>query len=197
MGNEKRDKDEGFGGEKMRKGVQERRWGSIFHLSPVRSLQTSDPRSGFATVEKDLPGSLTPMLGDRKVSQHPSLVFTLCPQFAVSFEWKPISAPPTSEWSIDLWASSFHLMTASSPSNCFAAFIACITIGVATDLAGRVFSSSKKIHATPISLKVHKNVNYVIDPVFNLASIFQVEHFLGIKRKPEQGSMGPPKKPKI
>ncbi|RVW33059.1 SART-1 family protein DOT2 [Vitis vinifera] len=32
------------------------------------SLQTSDPRSGFATVEKDVPGSLTPMLGDRKVS---------------------------------------------------------------------------------------------------------------------------------
>lgn len=29
--------------------------------------QTSDPRSGFATVEKDLPGGLTPMLGDRKV----------------------------------------------------------------------------------------------------------------------------------
>ncbi|RWR95046.1 SART-1 family protein DOT2 [Cinnamomum micranthum f. kanehirae] len=29
--------------------------------------QTSDPRSGFATVEKDHPGSLTPMLGDRKV----------------------------------------------------------------------------------------------------------------------------------
>lgn len=30
--------------------------------------QTSDPRSGFATVEKDLPGGLTPMLGDKKVS---------------------------------------------------------------------------------------------------------------------------------
>ena len=30
--------------------------------------QTSDPRSGFATVEKDFPGGLTPMLGDRKVS---------------------------------------------------------------------------------------------------------------------------------
>ncbi|KHN18245.1 hypothetical protein glysoja_048107 [Glycine soja] len=29
--------------------------------------QTSDPKSGFATVEKDLPGGLTPMLGDRKV----------------------------------------------------------------------------------------------------------------------------------
>jgi len=32
------------------------------------SRQTSDPRSGFATVEKDVPGSLTPMLGDKKVS---------------------------------------------------------------------------------------------------------------------------------
>ncbi|CAM8981456.1 unnamed protein product [Rhodiola kirilowii] len=30
-------------------------------------VQTSDPRSGFATVEKGFPGSLTPMLGDRKV----------------------------------------------------------------------------------------------------------------------------------
>ncbi|KAK4478925.1 hypothetical protein RD792_014432 [Penstemon davidsonii] len=29
--------------------------------------QTSDPRSGFATVEKDFAGGLTPMLGDRKV----------------------------------------------------------------------------------------------------------------------------------
>ena len=32
-----------------------------------RCRQTSDPRSGFATVEKEVPGSLTPMLGDRKV----------------------------------------------------------------------------------------------------------------------------------
>ncbi|KAL5977092.1 hypothetical protein ACLOJK_021434 [Asimina triloba] len=32
----------------------------------VKPGQTSDPRSGFATVEKDHPGSLTPMLGDRK-----------------------------------------------------------------------------------------------------------------------------------
>lgn len=38
--------------------------------------QTSDPRSGFATVEKDLPGSLTPMLGDKKVSQIYILVCT-------------------------------------------------------------------------------------------------------------------------
>ncbi|KAG5564936.1 hypothetical protein RHGRI_000965 [Rhododendron griersonianum] len=34
----------------------------------VKPGQTSDPSSGFATVEKDLPGGLTPMLGDRKVS---------------------------------------------------------------------------------------------------------------------------------
>lgn len=33
----------------------------------VKPGQTSDPRSGFATVEKDFAGGLTPMLGDRKV----------------------------------------------------------------------------------------------------------------------------------
>ncbi|XAR63764.1 hypothetical protein NMG60_11023830 [Bertholletia excelsa] len=33
----------------------------------VKPGQTSDPSSGFATVEKDLPGGLTPMLGDKKV----------------------------------------------------------------------------------------------------------------------------------
>ncbi|WCJ19637.1 SART-1 family [Euphorbia peplus] len=33
----------------------------------VKSGETSDPRSGFGTVEKDLPGGLTPMLGDKKV----------------------------------------------------------------------------------------------------------------------------------
>ncbi|KAG7550904.1 SNU66/SART1 family [Arabidopsis thaliana x Arabidopsis arenosa] len=33
----------------------------------VKPGQTSDPQSGFATVEKDVPGSLTPMLGDKKV----------------------------------------------------------------------------------------------------------------------------------
>lgn len=33
----------------------------------IKPGQTSDPRSGFATVEKEVPGSLTPMLGDRKV----------------------------------------------------------------------------------------------------------------------------------
>ncbi|KAE8692238.1 U4/U6.U5 tri-snRNP-associated protein 1 isoform 3 [Hibiscus syriacus] len=34
----------------------------------VKPGQTSDPASGFATVEKDFPGSLTPMIGDRKAS---------------------------------------------------------------------------------------------------------------------------------
>ncbi|KAI3443451.1 hypothetical protein Pfo_000116 [Paulownia fortunei] len=33
----------------------------------VKPGQSSDPRSGFATVEKDLAGGLTPMLGDKKV----------------------------------------------------------------------------------------------------------------------------------
>ncbi|KAE8691839.1 SART-1 family protein DOT2 [Hibiscus syriacus] len=34
----------------------------------VKPGQTIDPTSGFATVEKDFPGSLTPMIGDRKES---------------------------------------------------------------------------------------------------------------------------------
>lgn len=46
----------------------------ILLICSVGSSQTSDPRSGFATVEKDVPGSLTPMLGDRKVR----LLFILC-----------------------------------------------------------------------------------------------------------------------
>ena len=29
----------------------------------------SDPRSGFSTIEKEVAGSLTPMLGDRKVGR--------------------------------------------------------------------------------------------------------------------------------
>ncbi|PIN12774.1 U4/U6.U5 snRNP associated protein [Handroanthus impetiginosus] len=33
----------------------------------VKPGQSSDPRSGFATVEKDFAGGLTPMLGDKKV----------------------------------------------------------------------------------------------------------------------------------
>ncbi|XP_071722228.1 LOW QUALITY PROTEIN: SART-1 family protein DOT2-like [Rutidosis leptorrhynchoides] len=33
----------------------------------VKPGQTSDPRSGFGTVEKDFPGGLTPMLGNSKV----------------------------------------------------------------------------------------------------------------------------------
>ncbi|KAG1331850.1 SART-1 family protein DOT2 [Cocos nucifera] len=38
-----------------------------FHNCCATTQQTSDPRSGFATVEKDHLGSLTPMLGDKKV----------------------------------------------------------------------------------------------------------------------------------
>ncbi|KAH7416147.1 hypothetical protein KP509_14G077700 [Ceratopteris richardii] len=34
------------------------------HIKPG---QTSDPRSGFGTIEKESIGSLTPMLGDQKV----------------------------------------------------------------------------------------------------------------------------------
>ena len=37
----------------------------IFTLNVCR--QSSDPRSGYATVETDLGGGLTPMLGDKKV----------------------------------------------------------------------------------------------------------------------------------
>ncbi|KAM7258688.1 hypothetical protein ACFE04_014429 [Oxalis oulophora] len=36
----------------------------------VKPGQTSDPKSGFATVEKDFPGGLTPMLGNSKVEQY-------------------------------------------------------------------------------------------------------------------------------
>ncbi|KAJ6933873.1 hypothetical protein NC651_009066 [Populus alba x Populus x berolinensis] len=42
----------------------------------VSLRQTSDPRSGFATVDKDLPGGLTPMLGNKKVSQILTTVYT-------------------------------------------------------------------------------------------------------------------------
>lgn len=42
---------------------------SAFFTCCIFFSQTSDPTSGFATVEKDVPGSLTPMLGDKKVSQ--------------------------------------------------------------------------------------------------------------------------------
>ena len=45
--------------------------------------QTSDPRSGFATVEKDLPGGLTPMLGDRKViTLNLFVILSLCLLYA-------------------------------------------------------------------------------------------------------------------
>ena len=47
-------------------------------LLVIISRQTSDPRSGFATVEKDFPGGLTPMLGDRKVSAINNPAFFFC-----------------------------------------------------------------------------------------------------------------------
>ncbi|CAN0929151.1 Vacuolar sorting protein 3 [Linum grandiflorum] len=47
----------------------------------VKPGQTSDPRSGFATVEKDLPGGLTPMLGDKKPI--PALQFVQSPSLPV------------------------------------------------------------------------------------------------------------------
>lgn len=58
------------------------------HIKPG---QTSDPRSGFATVEKEPVGSLTPMLGDNKTigSLTPMLgdkkVITCCFQFVIVF----------------------------------------------------------------------------------------------------------------
>ncbi|KAG6781243.1 hypothetical protein POTOM_014134 [Populus tomentosa] len=39
---------------------------SVERMREAQAQQTSDPRSGFATVDKDLPGGLTPMLGDKK-----------------------------------------------------------------------------------------------------------------------------------
>ncbi|ERM99245.1 SART-1 family protein DOT2 [Amborella trichopoda] len=53
--------------EKMREAQAKTRSPYIVLSGQIKPGQTSDPRSGFATVEKDQPGSLTPMLGDRKV----------------------------------------------------------------------------------------------------------------------------------
>ncbi|KAL3599249.1 hypothetical protein D5086_007167 [Populus alba] len=49
---------------------------SVERMREAQAQQTSDPRSGFATVDKDLPGGLTPMLGDKKVSQILTTVYT-------------------------------------------------------------------------------------------------------------------------
>eukprot|EP01018_Ginkgo_biloba_P030020 Gb_12198 [translate_table: standard] len=53
--------------EKMRDVQAKLRTPYIVLSGQIKPGQTSDPRSGFATVEKEAPGSLTPMLGDRKV----------------------------------------------------------------------------------------------------------------------------------
>ncbi|KAK8946267.1 hypothetical protein KSP40_PGU006729 [Platanthera guangdongensis] len=53
--------------EKMREAQSRLKTPYLVLSGHVKPGQTSDPRSGFATVEKDNPGSLTPMLGDKKV----------------------------------------------------------------------------------------------------------------------------------
>ncbi|KAE8077045.1 hypothetical protein FH972_015650 [Carpinus fangiana] len=53
--------------ERMREAQMQLKTPYLVLSGHVKPGQTSDPRSGFATVEKDLPGGLTPMLGDRKV----------------------------------------------------------------------------------------------------------------------------------
>ncbi|KAM3283032.1 SART-1 family protein DOT2 [Capsicum chacoense] len=53
--------------ERMRETQAQTRTPYIVLSGHVKPGQTSDPRSGFATVEKDFPGGLTPMLGDKKV----------------------------------------------------------------------------------------------------------------------------------
>ncbi|KAI3512108.1 hypothetical protein L1887_19304 [Cichorium endivia] len=52
--------------ERMREAQSKMKTPYLVLSGHVKPGQTSDPRSGFATME-DFPGSLTPMLGDRKV----------------------------------------------------------------------------------------------------------------------------------
>ncbi|KAL9386844.1 hypothetical protein Peur_019968 [Populus x canadensis] len=52
--------------ERMREAQAQLKTPYLVLSSHVKPGQTSDPRSGFATVDKDLPGALTPMLGDKK-----------------------------------------------------------------------------------------------------------------------------------
>ncbi|KAM3683676.1 hypothetical protein ACB094_12G165000 [Castanea mollissima] len=52
--------------ERMREAQMQLKTPYLVLSGHVKPGQTSDPRSGFATVEKDFPGGLTPMLGDRK-----------------------------------------------------------------------------------------------------------------------------------
>ena len=60
----------------------------------------SDPRSGFATVEKDFPGGLTPMLGDRKVSNILILFCDIILDFIISIKIKKLCTQP----------SKFHML---------------------------------------------------------------------------------------
>ncbi|KAL4597047.1 hypothetical protein ACB092_12G207200 [Castanea dentata] len=53
--------------ERMREAQMQLKTPYLVLSGHVKPGQTSDPRSGFATVEKDFPGGLTPILGDRKV----------------------------------------------------------------------------------------------------------------------------------
>ncbi|EEF45857.1 SART-1 family protein DOT2 [Ricinus communis] len=53
--------------ERMREAQKKLKTPYLVLSGHVKSGQASDPRSSFATVEKDLPGGLTPMLGDKKV----------------------------------------------------------------------------------------------------------------------------------
>lgn len=53
--------------ERMREAQAQSKTPYLVLSGNVKPGQTSDPRSGFATVEKEVPGSLTPMLGDKKV----------------------------------------------------------------------------------------------------------------------------------
>ncbi|KAK9992978.1 hypothetical protein SO802_022681 [Lithocarpus litseifolius] len=53
--------------ERMREAQMQLKTPYLVLSGHVKPGQTSDPRSGFATVEQDFPGGLTPMLGDRKV----------------------------------------------------------------------------------------------------------------------------------
>ncbi|PKU65094.1 hypothetical protein MA16_Dca004709 [Dendrobium catenatum] len=67
----------------------------------VKPGQTSDPRSGFATVEKDNPGSLTPMLGDKKIP---------CQKVPVAFV-------PGEDWQLS-GESSYSLTLSTYYSSC-------------------------------------------------------------------------------
>ncbi|XP_020270299.1 SART-1 family protein DOT2 [Asparagus officinalis] len=53
--------------ERMREAQAQLKSPYIVLSGHVKPGQTSDPRSGYATLEKDHPGSLTPMLGEKKV----------------------------------------------------------------------------------------------------------------------------------